>query len=103
MTNETHSGWSNYATWRINLELVDPAQYEHRECGRSFETVANLADTIRENVELYLADEASGGNGKTSLAYDYAMAFIAGVNWYEIAEAMVRDNDNIIITEDIPS
>lgn len=102
MTNDNYNDWTNYATWRVNMECVDSVNYEHDECGRSFDTVQDLANSIRDNVELFISDEASGGNGTDSRAYEYAMAFLSDVNWYEIAEARARDNDKVIIMEDVP-
>jgi len=90
-----YNGWTNYATWRINMECVDAVNYEYNECGQDFESIGELADCIQKNTELLIGDEASWGNGTLSLAYDYAMAFLSDVNWYEIAKNMIEDNDKI--------
>jgi len=63
-----YNGWTNYATWRVNLELFD-----------GYEGTLS-ADTAREIAEEYIDGSSSEG-----LARDYARAFIADVNWREIA------------------
>ena len=77
MTTETtkYNGWTNYATWRINLELFDGYEIEQ--------------EVDHEEVE-QLAEEFifSLSTGDTNIMEDYARAFIADVNWYEIAEAL---------------
>jgi hypothetical protein len=73
MTNsEKYNGWTNYATWRVNLEIFDGYDPDGRlVC--PFE----LQDYAEEIIE--------GQAEARSLALDYAMAFLAAVNWCEIA------------------
>ena len=71
--SEKHNGWSNYATWRVNLEIMDGIEIETKTC----------AATIKEIVEDVVFSQYDGMN---SLMYDYASAFISEVNFYEIAE-----------------
>lgn len=85
---ETYNGWSNYATWKVNLEMVDGVHFEEAET--KYDSISSLAEAIKENCESYLGDEA-GGYGGEGLNHDYAMAFISDVNWYEVAE-YVADN-----------
>lgn len=69
MKDEKYNGWSNYETWRINLEIFDGGDF-------------NMAGfEMREFVEGLIEDQSSKG-----LARDYAMAFISNVDWREIAE-----------------
>ena len=71
MTTNTYNGWTNYATWRVNLEMFD-----------GFEEPNMEADDYK-----LLAIEHLEADGTAGLAFDYAMAFIDDVNWHEIAEA----------------
>ena len=95
MKNEKYNGWSNYATWRVNLECVDPVNYEEAEI--VYKNISELADAIKENVELLLGDEAGGY--AEGLSHDYAMEFISDVNWYEIAESVAEDYPELIETK----
>jgi len=77
-----YNGWTNYETWRINLEMFDGAELD------SFgtpDTLHGLADALQEYAEMAIKDSA--GN-TTGLAYDYAMSFISSVDWREIALAV---------------
>ena len=72
MTATTYNGWTNYETWRVNLEIFDGYDPDGRlVC--PFE----LQDYAEEIIE--------GQAEARSLALDYAMAFLAAVNWCEIA------------------
>ena len=70
---EKYNGWTNYATWRINLEVIDGIEFEAKMC----------AATIKEIIDDVVFSQYDGMN---SLMYDYASAFISEVNFYEIAE-----------------
>ena len=70
---EKYNGWTNYATWRINLEIIDGIEIETKTC----------AATIKEIIDDVVFSQYDGMN---SLMYDYASAFISEVNFYEIAE-----------------
>lgn len=82
MTDTKYNGWTNYATWRVNLEMFDgqPADW----IGADTDT-HDLGQDLRNLALDYMGQEASG------LALDYAEAFLADVNWYEIAEHMLED------------
>jgi hypothetical protein len=69
MNDKTHNGWTNYATWRVNLEMFDGSE--------DYWT----AESARELVEMIIEESTPEG-----VARDYAMAFISDVNWHEIAE-----------------
>ena len=88
MTN--YNGWTNYATWRINLEIFDGATLEDI-CGTP-ETAesADYLDSYAIGVQLKdYVHEILENTGK-SLALDYAMAFVSDVNWHEIAAHLIE-------------
>ncbi len=72
MSKATYNGWTNYATWRINLEIFDGLD-------RCYGMDGWTAEYAKQYVEDYINETSSG------LARDYALAFIADVNWHEIA------------------
>jgi hypothetical protein len=93
MTDKTYNGWSNYATWRINLEVFDGIDVGE------FDGVDDAEPDIY-NISLQLKDYAEeciflGHNANAphycNLIEDYARAFLSDVNWYEIAKHMVND------------
>ena len=75
--SEKHNGWTNYATWRINLEIIDGIEIETKMC----------AATIQEIVEDVVFSQYELGNG-SHLIEDYARAFVSEVNFYEIAQSI---------------
>ena len=84
MGYERHNGWTNYATWRVNLEIIDG--YDWYEC----EHVD--ADYVKELVEDAVFGSLVGhGNG---LAEDYARVFLSEVNYHEIAENLINESIN---------
>lgn len=68
MENQKYNGWSNYSTWRIALEFFDGI------------TESLDAEACQDIVEEHIQEHSKYS------AQDYAMAFIADVNWREIAE-----------------
>lgn len=91
--NEKYNGWSNYATWRVNLEMVDGIMPDD---GEIFTDVHALSEYIKDSCEDYLKyidDETKVPN---NLCYDYAMSFLSDVNWYEIANSMTSDYPQIM-------
>lgn len=78
------NGWSNYATWRINLELISDIEKDEIMLPTPY-SVSELADYLRE----YAQDAVSASVGDPEgqcLALDYALSFLSEVNWYEIAK-----------------
>jgi hypothetical protein len=73
MTDKKYNGWTNYPTWRVNLEVFGDLEVTER-C-----TAEWCRDYMRELLEL---------DAKEGLVLDYALAFIDTVNWYEIAEGI---------------
>ena len=69
MSDTKYNGWTNYATWRVNIEIFDGSEgpWDHHSAKEFAEEIIN--ETTQEG-----------------LGRDYAMAFLSDVNWYEIAE-----------------
>ena len=88
MSDTKYNGWTNYATWRVNLEMFDGANWNDYYIG-SFPEPYDLGLALKEHTQA-LIYEAGGGEG--NIAVDYALAFLSDVNWYEIAKHMIADN-----------
>lgn len=75
MKNVTYNGWTNYATWRVSLEIFD---------GYDFEDYS--PEEITKDFCQDWAGEIIFQNSNDDLLASYAHAFLSDVNWYEIAE-----------------
>jgi len=83
MTDTTYNGWTNYATWRVNLEVFDSLPLEDFSDADNEDT---LAEALQERAEYYVECSSEPG-----LARDYAFAFLSDVNWREIAQHMLKE------------
>jgi hypothetical protein len=70
-TQNTYNGWTNYATWRIALEIFDG--YEP-----GYEVSAQDCEAFAEEVIFQ--------NSTDTLSDSYARAFLSEVNYHEIAD-----------------
>ena len=86
--DKTCNGWSNYETWRVQLEIMDGYEWEDTEPME----LGELADYIKDYVEECVLSES----GKTSLATDYAQAFLNEVNYTEIAQHVLENNSHLV-------
>ena len=81
---EKYNGWTNYATWRVNLEIFDGVAW---------------LDQFDNGIDLYDAAEILNGyavdliieSSEQGLARDYALAFLQEVDWREIAQSMFNN------------
>ena len=78
--NKEYNGWTNYATWRVNLEILGDIEFEETV------TAADLEEIVEDCVFNNTVE-------KDCLAADYARAFISEVNFYEIAESINSEID----------
>ena len=75
--NNDYNGWTNYETWRVNLEMfdgfeIDVTPYEAHE----------LAEYLKETAIQVIED---GCSDKGGFALDYALAFLDAVDFRQIA------------------
>jgi len=78
--DKTYNGWTNYETWRVNLEMVDG--FDPRD--HDWEDKYDLAEFLKDHCEELICMTAPEG-----LARDYALAFLSAVNWQEIAQHLI--------------
>lgn len=96
MENKTYNGWTNYATWRVNLELLDGyetsiesnlEEYLHLvENGtiskeNKIDLIYNLSQELKSVVEGIMDSYDTD-----SIVRSYADAFLSDVDYYDIAE-----------------
>jgi hypothetical protein len=84
--SDRYNGWTNYATWRVNLEMFDGMDVYDAFRITEDDDASELASALEQ-----YADDMLTMNGEKGLVVDYARAFMADVNWYEIAEHMLDD------------
>ncbi len=89
--NNEYNGWTNYATWRINLELLGDYDWANEVLESDDETWRPDVDYLKDLVENWVFDNYSGNMG---LVEDYARAFVDQVNFHEILEHILEDIDN---------
>lgn len=84
-SHTTYNGWTNYATWRINLEIFDGFDPREHFSRYDRDEAYNLAHDLKEYTLEIVIGDADG------LMADYARAFVDDVNFYEIAEHMISE------------
>ncbi|WP_276834347.1 DUF7249 family protein, partial [Chryseobacterium cucumeris] len=89
-TNNTYNGWTNYATWRVNLEMFDAWNIKDL-CNMSNSEILNadayaVGQELQQYAEMVLNEDAPAD----SFALAYALAFLNDVNWTEIASSMIE-------------
>ena len=73
-----YNGWTNYPTWRVQLEIFDGMEIDE---AMTCESVCDYAIQIIEDTSTL------------GLARDYALAFLSDVNWQEIADNLNDYNE----------
>ena len=91
MNINKYNGWTNYATWRVNLELFSDMDY--KDYFDKFPDTEALEDYV-ENVVFENYNDTLG------LVEDYARAFLNNVNYYEILEHIRENYEYDKTTED---
>ena len=71
--NKKYNGWTNYETWKINLEFFDGHDYED-DVDYGF---------VKDEVENFIND--SEGNETVK---GWALSFVSEVDWQEIADGL---------------
>ena len=84
MSNE-YNGWTNYETWRVNLEIFDGFNMD--DLPRTIHNAYALSEYLKE-----MADEVVCGDAE-GLARDYARAFLFDVDYYQIATLMLEESE----------
>ena len=83
-----HNGWTNYATWRVHRDIFDCMNLAEWNLDRF--DIFELADWLKE-----YAGEVIEQTSTPGLARDYAMAFLADVNWGELARTMHDEQEEL--------
>ena len=93
MDTQKYNGWTNYATWLINLHFQNLDFTDDVESGcfdnqDKDELLDYLASWIQEYVECQLEELIDTSNG---LVNDIIYSTISDVDWHDIADHYVDD------------
>lgn len=90
-----YNGWTNYATWRINLELIDGDNDYWSEIleGMEEDGVDDPDDVqyaMTQAVEDHVEQMLDMHKCESTLVRSYADAFVSDVSYYEIAKHLIE-------------
>ena len=93
-SDKRYNGWTNYATWRVNLEVFDGLNLrDHFEELPELGEVASWAEGYAEELLDAAMSEPVGIRKRMLTPCDivsgWASAFLNDVNWHEIAEHLI--------------
>ena len=88
-----YNGWTNYETWRVNLEMLDGMSCTDfgivpevdEEDGQIVTDPNDLAERLESHCVELVEMDAKG------FALDLALDFVNKVDWQEIASGMLSD------------
>ena len=83
--NKTYQGWTNYATWRIRLEVCEFDMSELREI---IENECHDVVALMKYLQDYVEEVVLTDVNDSSLCASYALAFLNDVNYHEIANSL---------------
>lgn len=86
MENKHYNGWSNYATWLVNVNIISDIRWDDYEGEVTASAVEELVDHI-----IFGQSKPSSND---ELIVDYARCFLYDVNYQELAEAINDDLKN---------
>jgi hypothetical protein len=88
MLGEKYNGWTNYWTWKFNLELVDAERWQEFIEDGAYSSLYELSQDIKNDAEEFLADGIT-----PEYAQDWFLSALSFVNWREIAESVAEGTD----------
>ena len=85
---EKYNGWTNYWTWKYNLEILDAQFWAEQIEQGYYSNVYDLSKELKES-----ADEVLEGAGLPDWAENWILSAFSDVNWYELAESLAEGTD----------
>jgi hypothetical protein len=91
MIDTKYNGWTNYATWRVNLEMLDGIELSDLfyDEGSDINDPYNIGQELKAYVEGAIENDEG-----SQLVKSYAYAFLDDVNWREIAEHKLSEMES---------
>lgn len=81
----SYNGWTNYATWRINLEVFDGVTLEDLNLSKDID-----AYELRNYLKDYLLEIITEDSSSKELTSGWAVAFMEEANLDEIAKHLLE-------------
>ena len=88
MSDNKCNGWTNYETWRVNLDIFDGWVTDGQKV-----CADNLKDIAEEYINFNAQSPIGGTNHDDTIVAGWASAFLSNVNWFEIAEHINEENE----------
>jgi hypothetical protein len=95
MSATTYNGWTNHATWLVNLHLSndrcahDVALGAWRY-GAGVDTRYAVSEALKSMVESWLVEDYDSSNPMQCMKVDLINATLSDVNWYELADHLIE-------------
>lgn len=86
-----YNGWTNYATWRVNLELFDGFDVADYAPEMIRDDDAYTLSKLLEEYALDFIGNHVDDKSPNGTVEGWARAFLSDVNWYEIATHLLDD------------
>ena len=96
MSDTKYNGWANYATWRVNLEVIDDyvsqEVYDDAELASEWAQMDayDLGQQLKEYADEVIFSQAGFDADNYPLLCSYADSFLSDVNWTEIGDHAVE-------------
>jgi len=81
-----YNGWTNYATWRVNLEMFDGTTL--RDLSLHRRDIWEVKSALKEYAQELIEQDC-----KNDLTLSYARVFLNDVDWHEIAQHMMDPDE----------
>ena len=94
MTDKTYNGWTNYATWRVNLEVFDGMNIrDHFDELPDIYAAADWCEQYAQELLDAAMREPFGSRSKMlgpcDVVSGWAIAFLHDVDWLSIANHLI--------------
>ena len=97
MNNKEYNGHYNYETWLINLHCADDIQ----DLAKTSRSQYELANRIKNYVEENLIKDDKGEDITNCFLTNLINSALSEVNWEELAEGHVQQNDTVFNQESV--
>ena len=85
-----YNGWSNYVTWKMNLEFIDEQMNHIYEVAPKTKDTHEMAEFLQGMWEEYIEHLQSQIDGDWWLLFSFVDCYVEDVNWGEIADHVIE-------------